>query len=70
MKAWTDYPFVELGDTPHQKAPIREVEVLGYDGDRYCDIIVEDIQLSVKRGYLYQRYGRYGDVPQIETDQI
>lgn len=32
MKAWTDYPFIRLGDLENKKAPIREIEVVSYDG--------------------------------------
>ena len=63
MKAWTDYPFVELGDIAGQKAPIREVVVLDYDGNKYCTVIVEGIESSVKSGYLYVVPGRCGEVP-------
>ena len=50
--AWTDYPFKELGDTPYEYGPIREVKVLSYDGDRYTRILVEGRELEVKYGYL------------------
>ena len=40
MRAWTDYPFIQLGDLENKKAPIREIEVVSYDGDKYCDIVV------------------------------
>lgn len=53
FKAYTDYPFTLLGDTPNQEAPIREVEVVGYDGDKYCTILVDGITTEVKSGYLY-----------------
>lgn len=51
-KAWTDYPFVELGDEPNQPAPWREVEVLSYDGNKYCQVKVDGVETSVKAGYL------------------
>lgn len=50
---FTDYPFSELGDTPGEPAPVREVEVLSWDGDKYVDIQVEGQRLSVKRFYIY-----------------
>ena len=40
MKAWTDYPFEYLQDEAGKKAPVREVEVLSYDGDKYCRVRV------------------------------
>ena len=48
MKAWTDYPFTFIGDIPQKKAPIREIEVLGYDGNKYCNFIVEGHKTSIK----------------------
>ncbi len=59
MKAWTDYPFIELGDESGKKAPIREVEVISYDGDKYCEIEVEGVRTEVKSGYLYPVPRRY-----------
>lgn len=58
MRAWTDYPIVELGDTPGQEAPIREVTVLGWDGNKYAEVEVEGVRTSFKAGYLYLRPGR------------
>lgn len=52
MKAFTDYPFVELGDTPGQAAPWRECVIVGYDHDKYCTVKIMDKFLSVKTGYL------------------
>lgn len=70
MKAWTDYPFRELGDTPLKEAPVREVEVLSYDGDKYCKILVGGVQSEVKWGYLYVAPGRYGEVATVSIDDI
>lgn len=67
MKAWTDYPIVELGDTPGKLAPVRECKVLDWDGDKYCHIEVEGVREHVKRGYLYRKAGRYGEVPWVRT---
>lgn len=52
-RAYTDYPFTLLGDEAFKKAPMREVTVLYYDNDKYCDVAVEGIVQSVKAGYLY-----------------
>lgn len=62
MKAWTDYPIEELGDLGGVEAPVRECEVLSYDGDKYCEIEVEGVRVLVKRGYLYAKPGRYSRV--------
>ena len=66
MKAWTDYPIVELGDAPHVEAPIREVEILSYDGDKYCRVLVDGVEKSIKAGYLYRAPGRCSVKPYAE----
>jgi hypothetical protein len=63
MKAWTDYPILALGDKPHQEAPVREVEVLAYDGDKYCRVWVDGVEESIKSGYLYQLPARCNNQP-------
>jgi hypothetical protein len=70
MKAWTDYPILELGDESGKRAPIRQVEVLSYDGNKYCKIIVEGIYEEIKSGYLYQQPGRCGEVPTLTRRQL
>lgn len=71
MKAWTDYPFTWLlGDAPYQKAPVREIEVLSYDGDKYCRILVCGKDAEIKAGYIYQQPGRFGKVPALTRDQL
>ena len=70
MKAFTDYPILELGDKPNQKAPVRECEVLSYDGDKYCKIRVAGCFDEVKTGYLYAEKGRYGEVPRINVNLL
>ena len=51
---YTDYPFVELGDKPGEKAPTRKVRIIRYDGNKYVDILVGGILTSVKCGYIYK----------------
>ena len=70
MKAFTDYPFVSLGDLVYEKAPIRRCVVFAYDGDKYCRIVVDGEEEEVKLGYLYSRSGRCGEVPVINTDGL
>lgn len=67
VTGWTDYPIVELGDISGKRAPIRRVEVLSYDGDKYVTIQVMGTKVvtSFKCGYLYQTKGRCGDVKVI-----
>jgi hypothetical protein len=61
VTGWTDYPIEALGDKPCEKAPIRRVEVIAYDGDKYITVEVigqPGVQQQMKRGYLYSRPGR------------
>jgi hypothetical protein len=58
MMAWTDYPIVALGDEVGKEAPIREVTVLGWDGNKYAEVEVEGVRTSFKAGYLYTKPGR------------
>jgi len=63
MQAWTDYPMLHLGDEPEKEAPIREVEVICYDTDKYVIVKLaeNDEQVSFKRFYLYTQPVRYDD---------
>jgi hypothetical protein len=75
MKAWTDYPFTQLGDTPGMRAPVREIEVVEYDDDKYCVILIHSddgsiMTSEIKSGYIYQKPGRFGDVPGVTKDQL
>ena len=63
MEAYTDYPFTFLGDIPHNEAPIRKCIVITYDGNKYCDILVEGHRTNIKAGYIYTKPGRCGEVP-------
>jgi hypothetical protein len=65
FKGWTDYPFVALGDTEGMEAPIRECEVLSYDGDKRVTIMVEGLRETIKAAYVYMVHGRCGCVPAI-----
>ena len=55
---YTDYPFLSLGDESGKEAPIRMVKFLSYEGDKYCEVLYDDIVLTIKRGYLYLEPGR------------
>lgn len=65
LVGFTDYPFVELGDVPGEKAPIRLCWVWAYDFDKYVSIslVGHSGSFSVKGGYVYKKPGRYGEVP-------
>lgn len=70
MKAFTDYPIVELGDIAGEEAPVREVEILSYDGNKYCEVLVEGVILEIKSGYLYLEPGRVTEVPCFMHDEL
>jgi len=67
MRAWTDYPIAELGDAPYVEAPVRECEILSYDGNKYCKILVAGVRVEVKAGYLYSKPGRLGKTPKVRV---
>lgn len=75
MKAFTDYPF-HIDDDPYQIAPIREVEIISYDGDKYCDIMFTDESgnrlyvADVKAGYLYKSPGRGGKAKTFTHEEL
>ena len=72
ITAWTDYPFAELGDEPYKKAPIRHVNVVSFDGNKYAKVTFADCGdwLEVKAGYLYGKRGRLGKVPTINIRKL
>jgi hypothetical protein len=70
MRAWTDYPIEELGDILGAEAPIRECEVLGWDGDKYATVVVCGIRTSFKAGYIYTKPGRCGNVQGINRNTL
>lgn len=72
ITAWTDYPFVELGDVSSQRAPIRHVNVISFDGDKYAKVSFADCGdfLKVKAGYLYHQRGRLGEVKTINFRKL
>jgi hypothetical protein len=65
MRAWTDYPI--LPEEAGKLAPIREVRVLSYDGDKYREVLVDGFEapVSIKRGYIYAKPCRLGEAPAI-----
>lgn len=67
---WTDYPIIELGDDAGKEAPVRECELISYDGDKYCFVRVGGVSEAIKAGYIYQERGRYGEVPAITRRQL
>ena len=53
MIAYTDYPIPELGDKFYTKAPMRECRVLSYDGENYCEVIVDGRKEVIKSSKIY-----------------
>lgn len=66
MMVWTDYPIVELGDIPGERAPMRQGAALSYDGDKYVTVQIGDIEKAIKAGYLYDEQGRAIDHSMLE----
>ena len=67
---YTDCPIKKLGDVPYKPAPVREVLIVSYDGDKYCKIFVEGILTEIKSGYIYTEKGRITEVPQISPEKL
>lgn len=72
MKAYTDYPIVELGDIAGKEAPIRHCVIVSYDGDKRCKIVIGSslVETELKSGYLYKQEGRLGDVPCVDVSEL
>jgi hypothetical protein len=71
MKFYTDYP-INGYDEPYKEAPIREVTILGYDQDKYADVLVIDLQVKteIKIGYIYKSPGRLGEVQSLSHKEV
>lgn len=50
---WTDYPILLLGDDPYKKVPIRKVEKIEGDHEKWVFITVDGATTETKRGYIY-----------------
>lgn len=61
MQGWTDYPMKIFGDNPGEEAPIRQVEVIGWDGDKYALVRCMGLLLNLKISYIYNYHGRHID---------
>lgn len=67
---FTDNPFVELGDTPHQPAPIPKVEFVKFDGDKWCKVKIEGKIGNVKYFYLYKTENDLMNRNHVTFDEI
>ncbi len=56
---FTDYPIAELGDIAGERAPIRQVDLLDYDGDKYVTVRVQGVIEHIKGGYIYPKKMRH-----------
>jgi len=65
MIFYTDYPIVEFGDVEGKWAPLRRCNMLSYDGDKYCKVVVIDndfhggiVHKEIKAGYIYHQISK------------
>jgi hypothetical protein len=77
MMAYTDYPFIALGDEPYKPAPIRKVKITSFDGDKFCKVYLVDFvdtemdyNWYIKTGYLYKHKGRCGEVKCVDKKEL
>jgi len=68
MLLYTDYPLFE--EERGKIAPIREVTLLSYDGDKYVHIVFNGKLYEVKACYIYYQKGRLNEVPQVSYDTL
>lgn len=61
QKCFTDYPLYpsEFG----KEAPVREVDFISYDGNKYCTVRYQNQYFEIKSGYLYSEPKRLEDSP-------
>lgn len=70
MKAYTDYPITALGDTPGIEAPVRECEIIAYDGDKCLIVDMGTVRMEIKRGYVYLTLWHYGAMQGMTNFQL
>lgn len=70
MKAWTDYQFQWLENKAGEISTVREIEVISYEGEEYCKIKVGGKFDTIRCNFIYQKPGRFGEVPQITRRQL
>lgn len=67
LQYYTDYPIIKFGDKPGRLAPMREIEILSYDGNKYCTVKVipsifeknkKPVKETIKSGYIYKNINR------------
>lgn len=70
MKAYTDFPFEILGDSIGKDAPVREVNIIKFDGSEYVEILVEGVREKIRHTYLYTMPGRLGCVRMVPVGSL
>lgn len=68
--AYTDYPIHELGDKFYTKAPMRGCYVLSYDGEIYCEVIVEGMKEVIKSSKIYVTPSRSDPLTEDQLDLL
>ena len=73
LDAFTDYPIPTYGDVKGKEAPIRKCTILTWDRNKYCDVLVYQVDkdgdlrgtvVNFKRFYLYKNEARLdGGIP-------
>ena len=68
LDAFTDYPIECYGDVAGKPAPIRKATILTYDRNKYCDVLVYQVDkdgdlrgtvVNFKLFYLYKNEASY-----------
>jgi hypothetical protein len=70
MRLFTDTSIIQLGDAPGREAPIREVEVCSFDGDRYARVRVDGMIIRIEAGLIYTAVGRFGEVLEASKETL
>jgi hypothetical protein len=60
MLAYTDFPFIFLGDEFDDEAPIRKIELIAYDGNKMVTVRLEGGENAlIRKDYCYREPKRY-----------
>ena len=79
LDAFTDYPIPSYGDIEGEKAPIRRATILTYDRNKYCDVLVYQVDkdgelrgtvVNFKRCYLYKNEARLDKGIQFTDEEL
>jgi hypothetical protein len=65
IRAWTDYPIAALGDASQDETPVREVSVLNWDRESYCEVAIGGDIFAVPAKRLYIRPGGLDVAPPL-----